>query len=63
MTTYRIIARTSIRMDGTRDIIGTEAETFDNWSAATCRAMELEYEARHRRHNGRIVQYDAIKEA
>lgn len=62
MTTYRIIARTSIRMDGTRDIIGLEAETFDNWTAATCRAMELEYEARGRLHNGRAIQYDAIKE-
>lgn len=62
MATYRIIARTSIRMDGTRDIIGTEAEIFDNWTDATCRAMTLEYEARHQRHNGRTIQYDAIKE-
>jgi hypothetical protein len=62
MTTYRILARTSIRMDGTRDIIGTEAETFDNWSSATCRAMELEADARGRLHNGRTIQYDVIKE-
>ena len=60
MATYRIIARTSIRMDGTRDIIGTEAETFDSWSDATLRAMELEDAARGRTHNGRTIQYDVF---
>jgi hypothetical protein len=57
---YGIQARTSTRMDGTFDIISIEAETYTSWAEATCRAMELEYAARHQRHNGRTIQYDVF---
>lgn len=57
---YGIQARTSTRMDGTFDIISIEAETFDSWVEAMCRAMELEAAARGRLHNGRTIQYDVF---
>jgi hypothetical protein len=55
---WSIQARTSTRMDGTFDIIGTEPETFGSWTEAMCRAMELEAAARGSLHNGRRIQYD-----
>ena len=59
-STYGIRARTSIRMDGTFDIISIEADTFDSWTAAMIRAMELEDAARGRTYNGRTIQYDVF---
>lgn len=58
--TYGTQARTSTRMDGTFDIISIEPETFDSWTDATIRAMELEDAARGRLHNGRTIQYDVF---
>lgn len=58
--TYGIQARTSTRMDGTFDIISIEPETFDSWTEAMCRAMELEDAARGRTYNGRTIQYDVF---
>lgn len=57
---WGIQARTSTRMDGTFDIIGIEPETYDTWTAAMNRAMQLEDAARGRTHNGRTIQYDVF---
>ena len=57
--TFVIHKHTSIRMDGTRDLIEVLPETFASYTAATVRAMELEAEARGTLHNGRTIQFDA----
>lgn len=54
---YGIQKRTSTRIDGTFEIIAIEDETFESWTDATCRAMELEAAALGKTHNGRAIEY------
>jgi hypothetical protein len=58
---YLIHKRTSTRMDGTFDLIEVLAETFDNWTAATLRAMDLEAADRGKLYHGRSIQYDVAQ--
>lgn len=58
---FLIHKRTSTRMDGTFDLIEVLAETFDSWTDAMIRAMELEAADRGKLHNGRSIQYDVVK--
>ena len=54
---YIIHKRTSVRMDGTFDLIAVMPETFTSWTDATVRAMELEAADRGQTHNGRTIEY------
>lgn len=58
---YLIHKRTSTRMDGTFDLIEVLAETFNDLTAATLRAMDLEAADRGKLHHGRSIQYDVVK--
>lgn len=58
---FLIHKRTSTRMDGTFDLIEVLAETFNDLTAATLRAMDLEAADRGKLHNGRSIQYDVAK--
>jgi hypothetical protein len=58
---YLIHKRTSTRMDGTFDLIEVLAETFDDLTAATLRAMDLEAADRGKTYHGRSIQYDVAQ--
>lgn len=55
--TYIIHKRTSIRMDGTFDLIEVMADTFTSWTEATVHAMALEAADLGKTHNGRTIEY------